>query len=128
MRESLPIIISLLLLVLGISYATQADSWVRVAKEAIDRPERYFPMAVFLLILGLAIVAIHNVWVLGLPVAITIFGWILTIKGALYLVYPRLVRVFDRWPAQWLRRYIRVAGVVVAVLGLLLVLHYSRAI
>ncbi len=128
MRESLPIIISLLLFVLGVSYATQADSWVRVAKEAIDRPERYFPIAVFLLILGLAIVTIHNVWVIGLPVAITIFGWIMTIKGALYLVYPRIVRVFDRWPAQWLRRYIRTAGIVVAVLGLVLVLHYSRTI
>jgi len=40
---------------------------------------------------GLAIVNSHNVWVLGWPVIITLFGWALVISGAARVAAPGIV-------------------------------------
>src|SRR6266550_4293830 len=50
-----------------------------------DRP-LLFILAMLGLLAGLAIVLAHNVWSGGaLPVVVTLFGWILLIRGALLL-------------------------------------------
>ena len=46
------------------------------------------------LLFGLLIVLTHNVWVVGWPAVITIFGWLGLIKGAWLLVFPGTVHKF----------------------------------
>ena len=41
---------------------------------------------------GLSIVNTHNVWVLGWPLIVTLFGWALVLGGALRIVAPNVVQ------------------------------------
>ncbi len=42
------------------------------------------------LMLGLASVIVHNVWMLGWPTVVTLFGWACLVKGILVLAYPEI--------------------------------------
>ena len=65
---------------------------------------------------GLAIVNTHNVWLLGWPLIVTVFGWALVISGAVRIVAPTLV---DEVGTAMLARpqLTRLAGVVWGTLG-----------
>ena len=119
MTESLAATVVVMLLILGISYSFQPDQWARVASDAIESPHRFLPVALILLILGLAIVFHHNVWEPGWGLVITITGWILVIKGALFLIVPNVAGAFRSWSGKSLRAFIRGAGILLTVLALL---------
>jgi uncharacterized membrane protein HdeD (DUF308 family) len=42
-----------------------------------------------LLVAGLAIVRVHNVWTAGWPVLVTLVGWLAILSGLLRMVFPR---------------------------------------
>jgi hypothetical protein len=44
------------------------------------------------LLLGLIIVSTHNVWSTPTPILISLFGWILCIRGAVLLFAPEAIR------------------------------------
>lgn len=113
-------VVSTMVLVLGVSYLFQADQWVRLVREGIEIPHRFIPLALFLLVFGLTTVATHNVWEPAWRIVITIFGWLLAIKGAAFLIFPGVVKKFTGWPDHLLRIYITIAGVVLVVLGIFL--------
>jgi hypothetical protein len=46
----------------------------------------------WILILGTIMVLFHNVWIAGWPVIITILGWLTLIKGAMFIIFPGVVR------------------------------------
>ena len=71
--------------------------------------------------LGLAVVAGHNVWEADCPVAITLFGWILVAKSTLFLMFPQSIRLFSDWSDAIKTTWIRVAGLLLALLGAILV-------
>lgn len=127
MAETISTIVAFVLVVLGFSYFLQADRWTRVARYAIDSPHRFLITALVMIVFGLVIVINHNLWVLGWPVVTTIFGWILTIKGASFLVYPQFAGLFANWDDPSMLRYIRVAGVALAVIGAVLAYHHMAA-
>lgn len=122
MGEPVTTVISWMILVLGLSYFFQPGQWALLAKDATDSPHRFFPMILFVLVLGLTVIRTHNLWVLGWPVVITVMGWLMTIKGVVYLVFPGLTKIFASWSDHFLRVYIRSAGVLFIILGGLLVL------
>jgi uncharacterized protein YjeT (DUF2065 family) len=121
MSEIVSTIVSLMLLILGLSYLFQSEKWARLAKDALDHPHRYFPMALCILVMGLIIVMTHNIWTLSWPVAVTLFGWIMTIKGIFYLLFPQFTKIFESWSENAMRIYIRSAGIIVTILGAILV-------
>ncbi len=59
-------------------------------------------LGVVTLVIGLAMVLVHNVWVLDWRVAITILGWLTLLKGFDLLFFPE--RMKNRWPTMknWL--------------------------
>jgi len=75
-------------LVTGLSHIFQPRVWVRFFIMLREKGEIgsfingfvHFP-------LGAVIVAFHNVWH-GIPLIVTIIGWGLTLKGALYFIIP----------------------------------------
>ena len=113
-------VVSTLILILKISYLFQADQWVRLVREGIEAPHRFIPLALFLLVFGLTTVATHNVWVPAWRIVITIFGWLLAIKGAAFLIFPGIVKKFSGWPDHLLRIYVKIIGVVLVVIGAVL--------
>ena len=124
MHDIIPPVVAWLLLILGLSYALNTAMWLRVARDAMDQPAHYFYMVILTLVLGLAIVAGHNVWVADWPVAVTLFGWILVAKFTLFLLFPQSIRLFSVWPVAFMRTWIRVAGLLLALLGGIIVYRF----
>ena len=69
-------------------------------------------------------VASHNVWVFDWSVVVTIIGWIMTIEAILYLIVPQFVKLFAGWSDSFMRTYIRVGGIVMAILAAPLVYRH----
>ncbi|MEM7462765.1 MAG: hypothetical protein AAF362_08775 [Pseudomonadota bacterium] len=61
-----------------------------VAKDIIDNRGLLFMAGIMALVTGVAIVNVHNVWVAGWPVIITIFGWLAIVGGVVRIVFPDL--------------------------------------
>jgi hypothetical protein len=82
-------LIGLFAILLSLSELLHKQATVETAAALVrDRP-LLFILAMLGLLAGLAIVLAHNVWSGGaLPVVVTLFGWILLIRGALLLFLP----------------------------------------
>jgi len=63
-----------------------------MAADFLEHRGLIFLAGILTLLGGLAIVLTHNVWVLGWPVVITIFGWLLVIGGIFRIVFPDSVK------------------------------------
>ena len=116
--------VALSLLTIGLSHALQPARWAELFGDLIPRPYAALYIGVFTLPLGLLIVLTHNVWVLGLPVVVTLVGWGWTVKGLLYLLWPRSL---ERWRdaatgPRAPRNYVLV-GTLMAALGAVLTWH-----
>lgn len=57
----------------------------------IAQPGLLLVVAFITLIIGLLMVLSHNVWVLGWPVLVTLFGWIALLSGLIRLFFPEIV-------------------------------------
>lgn len=90
---AIPILIakffSVSLLLVGLSHLFQPGCWrdffLRIKESGVGG----IIIAMYTLPQGLLIVLGHNVWVLDVPVIITICGWGMTIKSIIYLLLPR---------------------------------------
>ena len=122
--EILQEVLSIFMLILALSYLLQARAWSRYGKKAIAEPEMLFVPALIILPLGLGIIAVHNVWVAGLPVVFTILGWVLTIKMTALLLFPSSFKSFESLPEDTMVMMVRVCGVIGVVLGAILVYRF----
>lgn len=116
-----------LFVILGLSYVVQARAWLRMVRDIMADPTRLFAMMIPFLMLGLLVVATHNVWVFGWPLVVTLFGWIMVLKSVLYLLWPGFIRNFPGWTDEGMLLYIRCAGSVILVLGAGVVWDYQFA-
>ncbi len=53
-----------------------------------NSPALLFLTGILTLVFGFVLVVFHNVWVMGWPVIITVFGWIALFKGIWILAFP----------------------------------------
>ena len=74
MQDIIGQVVAWLLLVLGLSYIANTPMWLRVVRDAMAEPARYFFIVILTLVLGLLIIATHNVWVADWPVVVTLPG------------------------------------------------------
>ena len=114
-------VVAWLLLVLGLSYIANTAMWLRVVRDAMAEPTRYFFMVILTLVLGLLIIATHNVWVADWPVVVTLLGWILAVKSALFLLFPQVMGIFSGWTDRFMTTWIRAGGLLLVMLGAILV-------
>lgn len=122
MTEIVAAVFSWFIFILGLSYTLQADNWVRMTEYAPDQPHRYYPMLLLMVLLGLTVVLVHNVWVWDWPVLITIFGWMVLSKAVLYLLATSVMsKIATTFMRGSLTGWIRGTGLVLAVLGAILV-------
>lgn len=82
-------LIGLFAVLLSLSELVHKQAMVETANALVrDRP-LVLLLSMIGLLAGLAMVLAHNVWSGGaLPVVVTLFGWILLIRGALLLFLP----------------------------------------
>ena len=121
MQEVVATVIAWLLLLLGLSYVAQAGHWAELARDALRYPHHYFPMVLMILVLGLTVVTLHNVWVADWPLVITVVGWIMVLKSMIYLLLPQVMTVFASWSEASLSLWIRIGGLLLTALGAVLV-------
>src|ERR1051325_573255 len=73
----------------GISHITQPRVWAQFFMDMRSKGEvGSFLNALLHFPLGVVIVSFHNVWH-GLPMVLTLIGWGLVLKSAIYFVFPR---------------------------------------
>ncbi|MFA5959517.1 MAG: hypothetical protein WC785_03280 [Tatlockia sp.] len=75
-----------------------------IATEILTQRGLFFVFALLTVILGLLLVASHNLWVMGWPVVITLLSWLVLISGLVRLFYPetamKMARAFFDHPMR----------------------------
>jgi len=120
MKDLIPIVLTGMLLVLGLSYLLQTRRWILLTRHILAKPERLFPFAILLLLTGITIGAGYDNWVGTWPIFITALGWLIAIEAAAILIFPGLIQKLQNCSDQFLNIYIRSGGVIVLILGILL--------
>ena len=82
----------------------------------------YFMLAIITLILGLLIVASHNIWVMDWPVIVTLFAWFI-VAGAIFRLF--FSEAAHRMGKSFLKskKKMKVMGIVFLVIGVYLLIH-----
>ncbi|MBI4657265.1 MAG: hypothetical protein HY735_00190 [Verrucomicrobia bacterium] len=110
--------VAILWLICGVSHLLHPATWAKLLLPLRDRDTGGFILAGMSLPVGLIIILGHNIWVWGLPVIVTVAGWMTTLKSVIYLLFPRAhVRVMSS--DVRVERGIRIVGAVLMVLGAL---------
>ena len=106
-------------LVFGLSHVLYPDKWAALVLPLRAHKNGGLMLGTFNLLLGLMVALGHNVWVWGPPVIVTLAGWLMTLKGAMYLLLPGS-HALVMPEGKRMERGFRVAGIVAMVLGALL--------
>jgi hypothetical protein len=107
--------------VVGLSMLFQKKYTLLVVEELVQSKSFMWLGGVIALIIGVVIIALNNVWTSGLPLVITIIGWLAIIKGVFLLLFPGTT-------ASFYRRFNKdgvfvLAGLVMLILGLVLLFY-----
>jgi hypothetical protein len=122
MTNTIVPVFSWLLLILGLSYLFQATIWIRLSRDALANDYKYYTLYLLLLIFGLVVITEHNKWIMDWNVVITVFGWSMVIKSAIFLIAPQLMEPFAKLLEMgFVKNWIRIAGVVLTIVGAILV-------
>lgn len=84
-------IIAPMLVIVGLYGVIQTKRLADTAYEFVNSPALMLLSAFSALLLGLILVNTHNVWVMGLPLVVTIFGWLSLAAGVARLFAPKLM-------------------------------------
>lgn len=105
-----------IVLVLSVPMVAAPDRLQETTRRFLEDPPLILISGVLAMTAGLAIVNTHNVWMLGWPLIITLFGWALVLGGATRIMAPALVdRVGGAMTGS--PAMTRIAGVVWGLLG-----------
>jgi hypothetical protein len=66
-------------------------SYRNMMEEFVKNPSSLYLGGIIALFFGFLIVLLHNVWMAGWPVIITILGWLAIIKGACLIICPNMM-------------------------------------
>jgi len=104
-------------LLMGLSHLVQPRLWVRFFDVVGKTGLAAAIIPIYTLPFALVLIVAHNVWVWDWPLFLTIAGWGMTIKCAMYLLMPGLT---DRMLAKKMvktPRTFQLAGAIMAFLG-----------
>lgn len=109
-------LIGLYLLLIGAIMTLRRRFFIVVVKEFIENRTMRVIIPIIELVAGLALVLLHNVWVMGYEVVITIFGWLMVAESFFYLAAPeKMVKKFMLFFNK--RKVYLVGGVLSVLLG-----------
>jgi hypothetical protein len=114
-------ILGIVFIVLGLSMILN-KKWTALAIEEMIKNQGLVWLAgLITLMLGATIVTLNNVWTSGLPLLITILGWLTLIKGTIILVFPNFT--FSYYKKMNKGNIFVWGGIIVFLLGLFLFLQ-----
>ena len=107
-------------LIFGLSHLLYPRKWAALFLPLRERETGGLLLGLFNLPIGLVVVIGHNVWVWGIPVVVTLAGWVMVLKSVVYLLFPgTLSRVMPT--EERMERAFRIAGAISILLGTLLI-------
>jgi uncharacterized protein YjeT (DUF2065 family) len=110
------------LLVLGLVMLVRPALFRRLGRQFVESEALLFLSGLLTLVAGLAIVATHNRWVPGWPLAVTLLGWLMVLAGTLRMAIPDRLRPLGRAMLEPPAR-LRLPGAALALLGAYLARH-----
>ncbi len=87
----LAIVLGWYLVIMGIFLISRRGVILSAMNNIMAQPGLLLIVGFITLLIGLLMVASHNVWVMGWPVIITIIGWVAVISGIIRLFCPETV-------------------------------------
>lgn len=81
-----------LFVVMGAGLLTNPAGFRAIGKEFLKSDALIYIAGFMALVMGLLIVASHNIWVAGWPVIITVFGWISLAAGIARMLFADNIR------------------------------------
>jgi hypothetical protein len=76
------------LLALGAALLLNLGSFPEMAKQIGEDPGLIFVSGGLLLVAGIAILRVHNIWTGGWPVVVTVLGWLALVGGIIRMFFP----------------------------------------
>jgi hypothetical protein len=107
-------------LLVGLSHLLQPRLWVEFFEllRATGLAAAIIPM--YTLPVSLVLIVGHNVWVWDWPVVLTVAGWMMTLKCAIYLILPGAADRMLRKQMAKSPRSFQIVGAIMAVVGAVL--------
>src|SRR5262245_36429617 len=87
-------VLGLYFLAIGLAFLINPNRFRNIYQDTVRDQNFLLLGAIIALILGAFIISIHNKWIWGWQVIITILGWWSFIKGFGLLVYPEALQYF----------------------------------
>jgi hypothetical protein len=113
---------SVSLFLVGLSHLIQPRLWRDFFIKIKETGVAGLIIAMYTLPQGLLIVLGHNIWVLDVPVIITICGWGMTIKSVIYALLPKRAEAVIPEGPNAHRKY-ALGGALMIPVSLLLIWH-----
>lgn len=88
-------IFGLYFLAIGLAFILNPDRFRKIYQQIAKDENFLFIGGMLALLIGAVVVSVHNKWVLGWPVIITLLGWWSLIKGFALIIYPDSIRLFS---------------------------------
>lgn len=101
----------------GLGGFINPDYYRKIVDSFDNNPALTYITAMIVVVAGFILVTFHNVWVMGWPVIITVFGYAALIKGIALLIFPRAFLDMSRAVVKKLGNT-RLYAVVVFIIGL----------
>ncbi len=112
-------IIGWYLVIVSLFLLMRHDILQKGMQDIMAQPGLLLFLAIITVILGLLMVVSHNIWVLGWPIVVTLFSWLVLIVGLIRLFFPdtavKMGRQFLIHPNRMV-----IAGIVFLIIGLFL--------
>lgn len=121
-------VLGFFMLIVGLSVLIKGKSLSKIMREFTSHEYMQYFGGVMNLVIGLLLVATHNVWALPLNVLlITVIGWLTLLKGLCFLLLPedsvnKMVKAFDN------KTWHVLSGVVFLVIGVYFVYLWFTAV
>jgi hypothetical protein len=110
-------VVAPIFLLIGLSHLVQPRLWVRFFEVVQRTGVAALIIPMYTLPMGLVLVVGHNVWTWDWPLFLTVCGWGITIKSALYLLAPAAAeRMLAKNIAKSPRSF-QIVGAIMAVFG-----------
>ncbi|MBU0578031.1 hypothetical protein KJ742_04575 [Patescibacteria group bacterium] len=111
-------LIGLIYLVLGVGLAVNPKYYHKMFNDLLNDTPLMYLSGILAFIGGLLLVIFHNVWVESWAIVITVFGWLLLIKGALLIMFPSTMKKISRSLFQSSDPFL-VDSLIIIILGLI---------
>jgi len=113
-------ILGIMFAVLGLSLLLNKKATVKLVDEMFQNKALIWLGGLIALLMGATMVVINNIWTSGLPLFVTLLGWLTLIKGIFILVLPNPSFAFYKKMNKE-NTYLW-AGIIIFILGIKLLL------